>query len=411
MRVAIVSDYFPPVSPGGAELSALRLAEALRPYVDVEVVTTDFGVRPELPFPVHYVRLAGIACDGSAAEDPRRLFGGETRPFSRSAHYLQFARKLASLAGKREFDVIHTQQTGSEVAAYLSRPLHRLPRVTTVRGYRHIAGEWQDDAAARHGIAGGRAGSGVLARLRHAIPRAAVRSGAHIFTVSEFVRGAYIEHGIATMAASTSVFNIMPDTEPSESDIAQARALLTNTAGPIVLFAGRLTEGKGLAMLMDAMPYVLRQIPETTLIVAGGGDESTFRTRAAANLASYGVRFTGHVTNGVTRALLGQASVVAMPSLHHEPLGRVLLEAIAAGVPVVATPYGGTPEVIEHGVNGLLVDPVEPQSLAASLLSAIKDRGLRASSRQFDAELAAGKLNPMRTVGATIDVYERALAA
>ena len=411
MRVAIVSDYFPPVSPGGAELSALHLATALHPHVDVEVITTDFGVRPVLPFPVHYVRLSGVDSDSSAAEDPRLLFGIATRPFSRRIHYPQFARKLASLASERQFDLIHTQQVGSEIAAYISRPLHRLPRVTTVRGYRHLAGRWQDDAAVRHGITGARAKSGVFGRLKRAVPRAAVRSGAHVFTVSEFVRRAYVGNGMTTSSGSSSVLNILPVTDLAACDVSEAAELLAGISRPVVLFAGRLTDGKGLAMLIDAMPLVLREVPETTLVVAGGGDESAFRVRAAANLASYGVRFTGHVSNGVTRAILQRASVVAVPSLHHEPLGRVLLEAISAGVPVVSTPYGGTPEVIEHGKNGLLLDPVDTQSLARSLLISIKDSGLTASSRQFDGELVAGRLNPMRTVESTLDVYEKVLAA
>lgn len=411
MRVAIVSDYFPPVSPGGAELSALHLAQALQPYVDVEIVTTDFGYRPEMPFPVHYVRLSGISRDGSAADDPRLLFSSGVRPFTRNLHYAQFARKLAALASEREFDLIHTQQIGSEVAAYLGRPFHRLPRVTTVRGYRHLAGTWQDDAAVRHGIATGPSRAGVVSRLKHAVPRAAVRSGAHLFAVSEFVRSAYIANGLSTESGSSSVFNILPAVEPSVADIEQANRLLSGVYGPVLLFAGRLTDGKGLAMLMDSMMYVLRQVPEVTLVVAGGGDAQRFRSRASANMASYGVRFVGHVPNGVTRALLRRASAAVMPSLHHEPLGRVLLESIAAGVPVVATPYGGTPEVIEHRKNGLLVDPVEPELLADALLTAVKSRDLSTSTRQFDAELVAGRLNPMRTVEATFSAYVKTLAA
>lgn len=411
MRVAIVSDYFPPVSPGGAELSALQLAHSLHPHVDVEVVTTDFGARPEMPFPVHYIPLAGIGRDGSAAEDPRRLFDGAVKPFSRTFHYMQFARRLASLAREREFDLIHTQQAGAEAAAYLSRPFHRLPRVTTARGYGRLAGRWVDDAAARHSVGGHIPVNGVFSRLRRRFARSAVASSAHMFTVSEFVRRAYVSTGVASESASSTVFNILPPVEPSDADIAQAKALTADLTGPVFLFAGRLTDGKGLSMLIDAMPYVLRQTPETTLVVAGGGQQGPYRARAAANLCSYGVRFTGYIGNGVVRALLMRASAVVMPSLHHEPLGRVLLEAVAAGVPAVATSYGGTPEVIEHGCNGLLVETVDAQHLAESLLAAIRDRGLAERTRQADIELKNGKLSPARSVEATLDVYEEAVAA
>ncbi len=411
MRVAIVSDYFPPVSPGGAELSALHLANALHPHVGVEVVTTDFGVRPELPFPVHYISLAGVDRSGGAAVDPRLLFEDGTAPFSRGVHYIQFSRKLAALAKSRDFDLIHTQQIGSEVSAYIGRPLHRLPRVTTVRGYRHLAGKWVDDAAQRHGVANAAGGSSGLSKMKRIIPRVAVRSGEHIFTVSEFVRRAFVTGGLAEESSSSAVFNILPTTEPSDADDARARDLLSEMNGPVLLFVGRLTDGKGLSLLIDAMPDFLRQIPEATLVVVGGGDQTSYRAKAAANLASYGVIFAGHVSNGVVRSLIRQANAVVMPSLHHEPLGRVLLEAIAESVPVVATRYGGTPEVIEHGKNGLLIDPVDSKSLASSLLTAVKDRGLADHTDEFDRELVTGRLNPMRTVEATLDVYERAVAA
>jgi glycosyltransferase involved in cell wall biosynthesis len=207
------------------------------------------------------------------------------------------------------------------------------------------------------------------------------------------------------------VFNVLPPGEPSDRDITEARKLLEGMKGPIVLFAGRLTAGKGLEMLIDALPAVMRRVPETRLAVAGGGDPSPFKRRASNHLAGYALRFTGHVDNGVTLALMRMSHVVTVPSLHHEPLGRVLLEAISAGKPVVTTPYGGTPEVITHGENGLIVDPVDSSCLGEALSRAVTDTGLEARARDFDAELRRDRLNPLRTVEATLNAYERAIAA
>ena len=411
LRVAIVSDYFPPVSPGGAELSAFHLARGLAPHIDIEVVTTDFGVRPQMPFHVHYVKLAGVPADGSAASDPRTLFEGGVRPFSRGIHYAQFGRKLAWLARSRDYRLIHTQQLGAELAAYISAPLHRRPRVTTLRGYRHLAGLWQDDAALTHGLEQPARPAGRVTEFKRSFPRAALRSGAHTFTVSEFVRRMYVSRGLVEESSSSAVFNVMPQTEPSKEDHAVAARLLQGIDGPVVLFAGRLTAGKGLEMLIDAMPGVVRSLPDARLVVVGGGDRAEFEKRAGSGLAGYSVRFTGHQENGVTLALLRRAGVVAVPSLHHEPLGRVLLEAVSAGVPIVATPYGGTPEVVTHGENGLLLGRVDADGLASAIVQALKDPGLPDRTRDFDAELRAGKLNPGKSLQATLDVYERAVAA
>lgn len=411
MRVAIVSDYFPPVAPGGAEVSAAHLASALSEHVEVEVITTDFGARPEFPFPVSYVPLSGIDADGSAATDPRSQFDGRVRPFSRPFHYAQFGRRLASLARKREFDVIHTQQSGSEIAAYISSPVHRLPRVTTLRGYGHIARKWRDDAALRHGLPVATGGGGIGSKLRSRVSNSALHSSSHVFTVSEFVRDAHVRNGAISEASSSAVFNIIPSDEISPNDDAVAREIIQDANGPIALFAGRLTAGKGLEMLIDAMGYAVKRAPDLSLVVAGGGDSSDLRSLAERSGVKRSVRFTGHVENGVTLALMANADAVVLPSLHHEPLGRVLLEAISIGKPVVSTPYGGTPEVITHGVNGLLVDPANAECLGETVAHAVTDRALAVRSAEFDAELKEGLLNPNRTIDSTLSVYESAVAA
>ena len=116
--------------------------------------------------------------------------------------------------------------------------------------------------------------------MRQAVPRAAVGSGSHVFTVSEFVRDAYVGSGIARSDASSVVYNIMPSEPIDEKAELEARRLVEDCNGPLIVFAGRLTDGKGLSMLVEAMPHVLRQIPETTLLVAGGGDLPGTVTRA-----------------------------------------------------------------------------------------------------------------------------------
>jgi glycosyltransferase involved in cell wall biosynthesis len=399
------------VAPGGAELSAYRLALALSQTVEVEVVTPDFGTPlGDAPFTVHYVPLSGVKTDGRYAEDPRLVFDGDVRPFSRKRHYVEFARAVRSLAKSRGFDLIHTQQSGSDVASYLAGPALHVPRVTTLRGYRLLSGRWRDDAAAKHGIevGGGRA---VKSRAKWWLPRRAAGKAQHVFTVSEFVRRAHIDHGVATESRSSAVFNLLPDASSNAVDGELAGSLMNDVEGPAILFAGRLTRGKGLHALIEAMPLLLRRIPECRLVVAGGGDASRFKQIASGNLAGYSVIFAGHVPNETLMGLIARAAVVAVPSLHHEPLSRVLLEAIAAGKPVVSTPYGGTPELIEHGRNGLLCSSVDPDALATLLLQALTDRDLRLAAEEWDAELRRTVLDPERAVSRTLEVYEEVLAA
>jgi glycosyltransferase involved in cell wall biosynthesis len=130
------------------------------------------------------------------------------------------------------------------------------------------------------------------------------------------------------------------------------------------------------------------------------------RRRAELGLESR-VHLLGFRTDA--RSLMAQCTVMAVPS-ELEGLGTSILEAMAAGVPVVATAVGGIPEVIQNGVTGRLVPPRNPEALAAALVEVLAhpDRALawaeqgRLSVRRFDIE---------RMVERTLEEYQRAIAA
>ena len=143
----------------------------------------------------------------------------------------------------------------------------------------------------------------------------------------------------------------------------------------VVVAAGRFSPEKGFAVLLAATAAVTRADPAAGLIVFGEGD---MRPALEAQVARLGL--AGRVAlPGFTPALdalLPAADVVALAS-HSEGLPNVLLEASAAGVPVVATRVGGVPEVVADGVTGLLVPPDDAPALAAALTRLLADAGLR----------------------------------
>ena len=144
----------------------------------------------------------------------------------------------------------------------------------------------------------------------------------------------------------------------------QLRALAGGN-GPIILGAGRLSPEKGFHTLVDAARHLLPNHPSARIIVFGDGpDRLALERRAADYGLSERVRFAGFRTD--LDALLPWADVVVLPSLT-EGLPNVALEAAAAGVPVVATAVGGTPEVVVNGRTGFLVPPNDPAALAARI--------------------------------------------
>jgi glycosyltransferase involved in cell wall biosynthesis len=158
--------------------------------------------------------------------------------------------------------------------------------------------------------------------------------------------------------------------------------------GGDVVFAGRLSPEKGVDTLIAAMG---RLGPAAVLHVAGEGPE-VGRLQALAHAHAPGrVVFHGRLDKPGTEALLRSAAVVAVPSRWYENQPMIVLEAMALGVPVVASDIGGLPELVEPGVTGALVPPDDDDALATALgeLLGKPERAL-AMGRAGRAEIAWG---------------------
>ena len=134
-------------------------------------------------------------------------------------------------------------------------------------------------------------------------------------------------------------------------------------------FSGRLTDAKGVRDILE----IARHVPELELTVAGRGTLEDDVKRAAGSLAN--LRYAGFVDRETARRLVQRARVALVPSRWAEPGGRVAVEAMAAGTPVVAYPNGGLAEYVSDSGGGLLVAQ-DPTALAATALRICHDREL-----------------------------------
>lgn len=148
---------------------------------------------------------------------------------------------------------------------------------------------------------------------------------------------------------------------------------------PYVFCAARLDlRHKAIDALIEAFAMLAEEHPEIDLLVSGGGsDQEALQTLAAAKGVTDRVRFLGVVSRSELWSLYKHALFFAMPSRMPEGLGLVFLEAMAAGIPVIGTRSGGTPEIIDHGRTGLLVDDNKPAELAAAMRQLLHDSGER----------------------------------
>jgi spore coat protein SA len=155
----------------------------------------------------------------------------------------------------------------------------------------------------------------------------------------------------------------------------------------IVLYAGRLVPGKGVHRLLEALPRIVRACPDTLLLIAGsayyGRDRLTpYTTSLRRQTRKLGmgkhVVFLDYVPHPALASLYQLADVTVVPSVEDEAFGLVNLEAMAAGVPVVASRTGGIPEVVRHGETGLLVSPSPgEQEMAAAVIGLLQQPDLR----------------------------------
>lgn len=148
-----------------------------------------------------------------------------------------------------------------------------------------------------------------------------------------------------------------------------------------VLFLGWLHRDKGVFDLMHAIPDVLRSVPEATFVLAGSGDVDAMMTLARSLRIEHALRWPGWVDGAEKDQLLRSADVFVLPS-YYEGLPLGVLEAMACGIPVIATSVGGVPDVIEDRINGLLVDPGQPAALARAIVTMLTDDALRARLRE-----------------------------
>jgi glycosyltransferase involved in cell wall biosynthesis len=141
--------------------------------------------------------------------------------------------------------------------------------------------------------------------------------------------------------------------------------------GKMVIYCGRLQPEKRVDQLISAWSQVQGQEKEARLVIVGTGpEESRLRT-----MANEKITFTGAVDD--VPSYLNAADVYVLPS-SAEGLSNSLLEAMACGLPVVATDVGGAPDLIEHGNRGLLIPPDAPGKLADALLLMLGDEKIRA---------------------------------
>lgn len=174
---------------------------------------------------------------------------------------------------------------------------------------------------------------------------------------------------------------IVPLTLPIEySDI--KTPAIGDIAKNSILFAGWLNDRKGVHIAIEAMPLILKEVPDSILYIIGGRAkfaneyERRFEDFIKANNLADKIIFLGHQPPEIVKAYLQKVAVLIIPEQYENMSPLIMIEAMILGKPIVASNLGGIPEYIKDGETGFLADAYSPKEFAEKIILLLKDKKL-----------------------------------
>jgi glycosyltransferase involved in cell wall biosynthesis len=216
-------------------------------------------------------------------------------------------------------------------------------------------------------------------------------------SVSLAVRDSYVNKGLEATHMPVIYDGVECDAITEKDDTLKNDLLRGRKK--IVGVVSRLVRWKGVETFIEAaVKFVLSGNTEIRFIVIGDEDEVGYKSylEKLAEPAGDAILFTGRIVDGVSR-YMSVFDLLVLPSIEPEPFGMVLLEAMALGVPVVASRHGGPVEIIEDGVSGMLFDPGDVQGLVDAITQVVSEEEKMASLSEKASEVLSEKFDIRKT--------------
>lgn len=352
MKVVFLSDDFPPSSFGGAGFSTYELAKGVQKAGhEVLVVTTCREASDAGEFAYEGLTVFRIASD---YHERWRAWLGLYNP--------PVVRQVEKLLRRLQPDVVHANNTHYYLSYHCLTVAKRHAKtvVWTARDTMSISYgkldtpryletldtrlSWFDnlrEARLRYNP------------LRNYLIRRYLRSADVRLAVSSALKDALERNGIQPVE---TLHTGMEATawQASPEALAAFRSKFGLEGKQVILFGGRLSAGKGQGQALEAARLVRELIPESVLLIMGGSEQKE----------DTGIAQTGWITGEEKKAAYAASDIVWVPSVYLDPLPRMALEAQASGKPVIATKFGGAPELVQDGETGYVVNPLYAQEIA-----------------------------------------------
>lgn len=331
MIIAILVNHFPPKWLAGTEIATYNLAEHLaKRGHEIHIITSyDEGLpnfTKENGFYVHRIAWPKI-----------KILG-----------VIVFWLNVVFTVRKIKPDIVHVQSIGSGVPAYLIKKILKKPYTVWGRGSDvYLPG-----------------------RFIRVTRNLVLQNADAILVLTEDMRKKMTEF------TSRNIY-IVPNGINLEQFNDRSQNLVKNGSTKNILFVGRLHPVKGVQYLIEAMEYVLKKVPNCNLILVGDGvDRARLETLSVQLGIKKSVHFVGIVPHEKVRIFMQQADIFVLPSLS-EGFPGVILEAMACGLPIVATRVGGVVDIVNDGSNGYLVDVKDSKTVADRIILLLQDNEMR----------------------------------
>ncbi len=320
-----------------------------------------------------------IAIQGSLLARRAQSAGVQVHLVNKRWRRLAAAAVVRKLLAQRSAEIVHANEPHALTAAWLAGTHHRVPLVASRRVIFPLA--------------------------QSALSLARYRAAARIVAVSQCVASVVMSSGLPPGQITVIPDGVpMPEAPRAEEREAARRSLGIESGALLIGCVAALTPDKGQEILIRELPAIRAQFPRCQLLLVGEGPCRAHLGAMALGLGvEDSVHFAGFVENvgGAYAAL----DLFAFPA-QAEALGTALLSAMARGLPIMAIPSGGVPEVVEDGRNGLLVNGLEPGAFASAVarLVAHPDEALRLGNAARETVMT--RFSADRMVEKTFRLYE-----
>jgi N-acetyl-alpha-D-glucosaminyl L-malate synthase BshA len=336
MKITIIVPAFPPKVLGGTEIATYNIAKYLGKRGHEVHIITQINVEQlkgveEEKFYVHSIKFKKIPLLG----------------------IMIFWIKVLFTLKKIKPDIIHAQNLDMGVGGVLAKLFLKIPYVVYGRGT-DVYSPWI---------------------FKKTISKIIIKNAGAAITLTEDMKKEMTKIYSRDISVIPNGLDINKFNNLSKENI--RRSMNISNDEKIIIFVGRLHPIKGVEYLIESMDFIRQNDVKTKLIIVGDGVGRKKLEKLVNKFdLSKNVLFVGIISNEDIPKYLTLSDILVLPSLK-EGFPNILLEAMASGLPIVATNVGGIPEIIKNGENGFLVEPKNPKAISEKVLSLFENNEIR----------------------------------